>query len=242
MKYDKLIQYLIQCRADDFKVEFSNALKNGLKWDDVIICYPLYAYAAAIRELLTEDYNSDIFDFARKGNDKIWKILKAKGFIPADYQEKLIEFAKDWETYDENDSYEDVLDMSLPELEKQGARKIDCDLYIAAIAFNFEKAKELLEKGANPDAKLSIDYQKFDDGDTVEDYYNILSHCADYWCDVYQPCEYIMDTWLRGMKKEDEKIGDSMCFQVIISAAHKMMFDVLDKYSRDNDSINNVND
>ena len=113
-------------------------------------------------------------------------------------------------------------------------------LGIAAISFDFERTKELLEKGANPDAKLSIDYQTFDDGDIVEDYYNILSHCADYWCDVYQPCEYIMDTWLRGMKKEDEKIEDSMCFQVIISAVHKMMYDLLDKYySYDDDMVNN---
>lgn len=179
--------------------------------------FPLYVYAAALKELLYDDDDSEIFKYARKGNNEIWAFLNASGFIPSNYRSKLIDYTKEWTIHLEDDTYEDVFDMTLPELEAQGAQKIDCDLYIAAASLNFEKTKHLLEKGANPHAKLGID----------ADFYNIINHCHSYWYDIYEPCEHIMETWARGMKGIDEKIAQSLCYRLITSVGHKIMYDLL---------------
>lgn len=220
MELESVLLYLIQCRAAEFRVKFARAVSCGLTREDEFKGYPLYVYAAAIRELLTEEVESEVFDFARRGNDEIWGCLSAAGFIPDDYQGRLIDFAKDWTTCDTSDSYEEIFDMSLPDLEARGVRKIDCDLYIVGCALNFERARDLLAKGGNPDARIGAD---------DSDYYNVLDHCYDYWNDIYAPCEYILETWARGKEGVDVKINRTMCYQLILSAGYKMMYDLLKK-------------
>lgn len=230
-KYNTLLQYLVQCRAEEFESEFILAVEKGLKWEDEVEGYPIFAYAAALRELLTENKKSSIFEFARDGNDRIWELLNNQGFIPDDYKQRLIDYANEYNMYSVDDSYEYILDYPLEELEKRGDKKIDCDLYVAASIFNFDETKRLLELGANPDALLAKEEGEYEDGTKWFESQNIKDYCAEYWGDVFEPCAHIVDTWKRGMDKEDEPYAERTLFQAIISSVYKMMYDLLDEYS-----------
>jgi hypothetical protein len=217
--------YTLQNRADDFINEFENgSLQTDLPERYAI--ESLYQYVYAAKVLLDDDkwqgkYN-ELMKVVKANNLRIWQYLLDKGLIPDSYHEDLIQEGLQWAWADKTDSYEDVFDAPLDDLLKWGANKIDCDLCIAVQQLDFEKAETLLKQGANPKAKIYNDNSK--------ESFSAIGHAEMVWLDAYEPCGDIHIIWEQGLNGVGDEPSDTTFIQLITSATHKMMYDLLSRY------------
>lgn len=132
-------------------------------------------------------------------------------FTPNDYQM----YTDDFYAAKSDESLKDYLVLdSIEEAYKFGARPIDVDLYHAGVQFNFERVKELLEQGANPDIPL-------------EEYDNYLYDRIDAEAAILEI--ELRSVWKYGYRRDvnDEDIGHLVGY-----AAHERMYDLLKQYHK----------
>jgi hypothetical protein len=221
----KLLMYALQNRADDFINEFENGSLQGAIKD----CYAtesLCRYVYAAKVLLVDDRwlgkYKELMPVVRANNLRIWQYLRDKCLIPDSYHEDLIKEGLQWAWADKTDSYEDVFDASLDDLLQWGANKIDCDLYIAVQQLDFAMTETLLKQGANPKAKI-CNYNS-------KESFSAIGHAEMLWLDAYESCGDIHIIWERGLTGEDVEPTDTTLPQLVISATHKLIYDLLSHY------------
>lgn len=229
--------YLIQNRADDFIKEFERQSPSKT----LPRRYPvksLYLYVYATKILLDDDDLSKrlrkAISATRENNLRIWEYLLSKGLVPDDYHERLLEAGLQHAWAEATDSYEDIFHVPLDDILQQGARKIDCDLYVAVEKLDFKEAEVLLEQGANPDVEIYIE------DPTNQEYPETVSPFYDAWMlweDAYV-CSFLHISWEKGVKKIDEEVYEDDFSRLIQSSTHKLMFELLEKYSNDQDQVN----
>jgi hypothetical protein len=223
----RLMMYLIQCRDVEFVATFEEATD----------CYDcpcfrgLHLYVYAMKLLLEEDgWNEEytpIVAKARDSNSKIWDYLKQKKLVPKGYRKRLIKVAKEFSGMFPS-SYEDSFGFPLEQLIEWGAKKLDCDLYMAVERLDFKEAKRLLDLGANPDGNIKII--------EMEDFDEIWSAgglAYERWDDTYTLCTDLLGIWKQGYASIDIEVQERDIIQVLISAAYKLMYDLLERYTKE---------
>jgi hypothetical protein len=225
--------YLVQTRADDFIKEFEKeASCKTLPRRYPIESLYLYVYAAKIllddNDWLKEERWKTIL-VARANNLRMWKYLLSKGMVPDDYHKRLIEAGLQWAWADETDSYDYVFYASLYDLLRWGARKIDCDLFVAVQKLDFKEAEALLKQGANPKAKIYVEDPASNE---YPDTLSPLGHAEMLWYDAYD-CQSLDVSWEHGIEMIDDEVSDADFMQLIISSTHKLMYELMAKYSND---------
>jgi hypothetical protein len=178
-----------------------------------------------------DDYNAlkvtDVLRSARAENLRIWQYLLDNKQIPTDYHNELIRYGKQWAWADNNSSYEDIFDATQEELVEWGARKIDCRLQMAVMQLNFEKVESLLQRGANPQAKIHVEEPELDD---TAEYVSPLDHAKQIWLAAYDAFGNLYEAWEYGYNKIDAEIPAAAFIQLITSSSNKFMYDLLLRY------------
>ncbi len=117
---------------------------------------------------------------------------------------------------DESDSEESILDGKKSDYLSIDRREIDLDLFIAVCRMDFKKAKELLQKGANPN------YKHYGDDDS-----NLIDLCGG-------ECSYQVTCQSGELIKSPELFMNSIDFDEIGNifrwAANELMYDLLESY------------
>jgi hypothetical protein len=228
LKDNKLLMYLIQNRADDFIKEFEKqAPSKTLPRRYPVKSLYLYVYAAKIL-LDANDWRKDLrktVSVTRESNLRIWEYLLRKGLVPDDYHERLIEAGLQWTWADETYDYEDVFGAPLDDLLQWGARRIDCDLFVAVQKLDFKETEVLLKQGANPGVEICVeDPANHEYPETVSSFF----HASVLWQDAYA-CQFLDVIWEHGIKKIDTEIDSADFMQLIQSSTHKLMYELLEK-------------
>ncbi len=194
--------------------------------------FSLCAYG--LKVLLDDDFWNDEYKLIvahfRKENDIIWNFLIENDLVPDDYQKVFIDYAKAFAAESLDYSYEDVFFAPLEMLIKNGASKLDLDLYRASASLEFEETERLLKLGANPDKDILI---KEGDDDEFPENWSSFGNVSMLWNDAYESGIDLHLTW----KEEYESgvkytLSTSVFYQIIISAAYKLMYELLGKYNQ----------
>ena len=124
---------------------------------------------------------------------------------------------------DETD--DDLLFHSKCEFIALGKREIDLDLYCAVQRFQFDKVKELLEQGANPQAEI---YDGLNDYDVPSDSWSAIDRIDEEV--LYLCCETV--DFLRQLfnKQAYWFLGEMLFHHILGLAAHLEMERLLEKY------------
>ncbi len=117
---------------------------------------PIHHITIALDILLNwDDWNEKVSPIIRQKaieNEKFKKFFTEKCKVSMEYKELL--------TYDNysyctpEDPFSEVFDFSREELNQQGFRNLDINLYWAVYTLNFEWAEKLLQEGANPNIEV----------------------------------------------------------------------------------------
>lgn len=228
-----LLKSIILGRAKAFAEQLEICLaRNGESQDNRIpqICL---LTVEGMRILLDDDGWCEeyrpIVAAVKSGIEKIWNILLDKGLVPDDIDHQLVKFAQDMGLFPFADNYEDAFDMPLEAILEKGYRKIDVDLIVAALSLNFDEARKLLEQGANPDVDVDIE----DDEDSHE-FVSALMLTGMGWEDAYTPCGDIHLLWRAEYLTGDATVNvDRDSCQIIVSAANKLMYQLLESHCPD---------
>lgn len=149
-------------------------------------------------------------------NKQIWEIFRTQfnvEFTPIDYQDYSDNFYAAYP--DETDV--DIVDGETPDtLTKYGTTQLDLDLYCAVERFDFPQVILLLQKGANPYARVSRD-------GSMEAFSRIADECS-YLC----TCR-LSYAWKA--KYQHNSIGEEEGHDLIGWAAHEAMYRTLEKYN-----------
>lgn len=230
---DSVLKSIILGRAEAFAKQLEICLaRNGESQDDKIPQMCLLT-AEGMRVLLDDDGWCEeyrpIVAAVKPGIEKIWNILLDKGLVPDDIDHQLVKFAQDMGLFPFADNYEDAFDMPLEAILEKGYRKIDVDLIVAALSLNFDEARKLLEQGANPDVDVDIE----DDEDSHE-FVSALMLTGMGWEDAYTPCGDIHLLWRAEYLTGDATVNvDRDSCQIIVSAANKLMYQLLESHCPD---------
>jgi hypothetical protein len=179
-----------------------------------------------LEDYCDEDFN-EILKNARTGNLRIWQYLLDKGLAPMDCRDEIISYGIQWAWLDSDGSYEDAFEVPLKDLLKWGGRKIDCDLYVAVQQLDFAKVEKLLQKGANPQAEI---YVENPESFSLAKKVSSLGHAKLVWLSAYDAFDDLYITWENGCNKVDAEIPVVAFIQLMSSATHKMMYDLLSRY------------
>jgi hypothetical protein len=233
LKGNKLLMYLVQNRADDFIKEFEKeASCKTLPRRYPIESLYLYVYAAKIllddNDWLKEERWKTIL-VARANNLRMWEYLLNMGMVPDGYNERLIKAGLQYAWAESCETYIDTLDCELDDLLKWGARKIDCDLFVAVQKLDFREVETLLKQGANPDAEIYVEDPASNE---YPDTLSPFGHAAMLWCDAYN-CQFLDVCWEHGIEKIEDEVNDADFIQLIMSSTHKLMYELMAKYSND---------
>lgn len=220
-------------------IDLFNSLGNRQLDCGAYSCDPnsFFLCAYGLKVLLDDDSWSaefkPIISHFRKENEVIWNFLLENKMVPDDYTKKFIDFAKPLAYESIDASYEDVFFAPLETLIKNGATKLDLDLYRASASLEFEEAKRLLQLGANPDK--GILFKESDDDEFLE-IWSSLEIASTQWYNAYDANESGGD-FRRIWKEESEDgfkgaLSNSVFYQIIISAAYKLMYEMLEKHDR----------
>lgn len=153
---------------------------------------PIHHITIALDILLHwDDWNEKTMPIIQRkaeNNDKFMTFFRDHCHVPMDYNELL------WfDTYSYSspeDPFENVFVESREDLLKHGNRDIDIDLYWAVYTLNFKWAEELLQKGANPNARVCDGYNVYDHiewmeiGPSVEDDPYLINPDRHYTFDI----------------------------------------------------------
>lgn len=193
-----------------------------------------FIYAYGLKVLLDDDtWNEEfqpIISHFRMENEVIWNFLIENKMVPDDYQRKFINYAKGFAIESIDDSYEDIFLTPVERLINNGATQLDLDLYRASVSLEFEETQRLLELGAVPDKDILI---MDSDDDECPEIWSSLGNAFTLWNDAYESCMDFHLIW-----EEEYEVGvkqtlsDSVFSQIIISAAYKLMYELLEKYDK----------
>jgi len=170
-----------------------------------------------------KDWNRDIrylvADFLARIHEVKEILAKSFGveYTPIDYQQ----YTWDFYAAKPNESIEEALCLdNIEEAYVNGARPIDVELYFAGVSFDFARAEMLLKEGADPNQPLDeYDNYLYDRIDGEGAFLQLNINTA--WKYTFRP------------PVDDEKMAD-----LVGSAAHEQMFDLIRKYSQtDNSSV-----
>lgn len=219
-KYE-LVSKLIKC--DEFD---ENIIQDiGL----LDIPCPLYYITICCKRTMRGEFRADTMPFVKKQRiriDKLLQLWRERIGVDVDAKIDYKKYEKYFHCYSDDESDEYVLMDPREKYTENGCREIDIDLFIAVVKFQFSKVKELLEIGANPNARLfTIDDKEL----FYEDYLNCLDR-------IEEECAYICvdktflilkethGTWYINWPISDEDIG-----HLIGWAAHKDMYKLLEQ-------------
>ncbi len=197
---------------------------------------PLYYITMCYKRTMWGDFRADIIPFVkeqRKNIDKLLQLWGERFGVDVDTIIDYKKYEKYFHCYSDDESDEYVLMDPREKYTENGCREIDLDLFMAVVKFQFSKVKELLEIGANPNARLlTIDDKELD----YEDYLNCLERIGDecdYICiDKILPIlEEAHGAWYINWPINDEDIG-----HLIGWAAHEDMYQLLEQYVKTEES------
>lgn len=165
----------------------------------------------------------DIVKRRREQNAKIKQIFIDKlqaNFIPVNFQISPFEFYRS----DLDETVEDILWMTREELNEQGIRNLDIDLYCAACKFDFKEVTKLLKAGANPNTPVNI----FGiDGDELG---------KDLFERIGVECDFLEFSELNELIRAEKYISSDYyryLTDLVGLAAHKKMYSLLHEYDKD---------
>lgn len=230
---DPVLKSIILGRAEAFAKQLAAYMARNVETQDHRIPQTWLLTAEGMRVLLDDDgWNEEyrpIVAAVKSGIEKIWNILLDKGLVPDDIDHQLVKFAQDMGLFPFADNYEDAFDMPLEAILEKGYRKIDVDLIVAALSLNFDEARKLLEQGANLDVDVDIE----DDEDSHE-FVSALMLTGMGWEDAYTPCGDIHLLWRAEYLTGDATVNvDRDSCQIIVSAANKLMYQLLESHCPD---------
>lgn len=157
----------------------------------------------------------NVADFMAR-NKKVKEIFKDSfnvEFSPINYQSY-------WDCFFSNDPNEPDSKIIDPEkakaLSEYGTTELDVALYCATVKFDFQRVKDLLEKGANPRARMYMDFHS-DEGA----YDRICSECS-YLCTCR--LSYVWDS------KNEPALDNYQIEDLVGWAAHETMKRVMEDY------------
>ena len=137
--------------------------------DDIGICnvpFPLYYITLCYKRVMWDDFIDEAMPLVLEHRKRIDDLLAfwVEQF-GVDIRQK-IDYKKFWEMFfcaEETESLKDVLLCDPQKYLDNGCRMIDLELFEAVEKFQFERVKDLLEKGADPNANLFFDVNDKDD-------------------------------------------------------------------------------
>ncbi len=207
----------------------SNRFNNRLL-EDIGICetpFPIYYITQCYKRVMWEDFIEETMPMVlehRKRIDDLLLFWEEKCGV--DTHQK-IDYKKYGELFccaDETDSMDDIFFDDIQKYLDNGCRMIDLELFGAVEKFQFERVKDLLEKGANPEAKLiSIDEKDKNDYDNCFD-------CVGMECSYLCSCEVFpmlkgkLGAWYINYAITDKDLGDLLSW-----AAHEDMYKLLNE-------------
>ena len=232
---NNIIKSILLCRNNEFVKNFNMVTNNG----DVSHCchfgfnaisVMVYGMKVLLNDKSWNEHYAPIIDYCSVEIEKIWDLLCLNNLVPEDCEQQLIERAKVYAWNDKNDTYEDVFFESLDDLEKDGAKKIDVDLFMAVTRLDFKGVGELLKSGANPKAEILV---REGSDDEYPEIWSSLEHAGMLWGDAYSGCQ---DMHVRLWKKEYNKekniiLTERDLIQVFISSSNKLMYELLESYA-----------
>ena len=200
------------------------------------VSFPLYYITMCYKRTMWGEFRADIMPFIEKQRINIDKLLQLwKERFGADVDE-IIDYKK-YEDYfyclSDDETDRDVLLDPREKYTENGCRDIDIELFIAVDKFQFSKVKELLERGANPDANLvPIDDKDKDFQDPWNCLDRIGAECSYLCtCQIFSHINKPHGAWYINYALTEREIGD-----LIGWAAHEDMYKLLEQYVKTEES------
>lgn len=214
-----LIKYLID------KGEFNQGLMRDAGLFD--IPFPLYYITICNQIIFSLSYDRSIMPLVKENRDNIDLILGLwRDKFGVDTSERI-----DFRKYGDffychyaDESLDDVLFAPADKYIENGCRLIDLQLYEAVVKFDFEKVKELLDGGANPDAELLPVGEK-DESEACNCMCRIGNECAYLSCEIFPFFKKEFDLWYVNHRISDRDLG-----QLVGWAANEVMYKTLESY------------
>lgn len=211
--------------SEEFTTDIFNDI--GLMY----IPFPIYYIPICLKVCVASDYKGDMGHIVRNLRENIDKLLEYWHNIYGIDPNEKINYKK-YEDYffcdsDEN-NIDNILGAPVQMFLDNNCRMIDLQLYEAVCKFQFDKVKELLEDGANPDVDLlpigednPCDTEFCNCIDRIERENSFL--CS---CQIYPNLKLERSKWYTGNALTDDDIGD-----IIGWSAHEKMLELLYAYT-----------
>lgn len=192
--------------------------------------FPLYYITMCYKKAMWGEFRDEIMPFIeeqRKNIDKLMVLWEDTFCIDPDSHIDYKMYEEYFYCISDEETDEGVFLDPRKKFTDNGCLNIDLDLFVAVDKFQFAKVKELLEKGANPNANLvSID----DIGKDYVDPRNCIDRIGfecSYLCShkVFPIIKNAHGTWYVNYAMTDREIGN-----LIGWAAHEEMYNLLNQY------------
>lgn len=231
LSFDQILIKSVYHNMYDVVVDMVKSSRfNNRLLEDIGICempFPIYYITLCYKRVMWQDFIEETMPMVLEQRKRIDDLLLFwEENCGVDIHQK-IDYKKYSELFycaDETDSIEDVFFDDIQKYLDNGCRMIDLELFEAVEKFQFERVKDLLEKGANPEAKLiSIDEKD------KNDYYNCFDRigmecsylCS---CEVFPMLKKKLGAWYINYAITDKDLGDLLGW-----AAHEDMYKLLNE-------------
>jgi hypothetical protein len=226
-KNNRLLMYLLQNRSKDFIIRFE-ALKNKCYFGVLSLYYYAYATKLLLSDIKSDSYSSlPLIEKCKSENEQILSYLKS--FIKT--KTKVIpgfdKIAKEYAPYNEDADLDSIFNGYLNELTQMGYRAIDILLYEAGMKFNYSRMIELLEQGANPFVRISIDYTP-QEASQLE-----IKNVCSLYIDVLRRrhnCVFLTDVinyWKDGLEGNDTMIYNNVLDELFSGAGCQLVINII---------------
>lgn len=204
--------------------EFDNALFQDIGLDDARNPYPIYLITQCYKVIFSGEFIDTIMPWIieqRLNTARILRIWSEKLGIDINRPVDFYKYKSCFYSDEDDADYEDVFCLDkLQDFLDNGYRNIDTDLYMAVNKFQYEKVRELLAKGANPDANLVP--VNGDDSDPYNCRTRIGDEIAYLSSEVLPLLHDKYQGWVANYPVNAKQVED-----VIGYAAHKVMWEVM---------------
>lgn len=206
--------------------EFDKEFLQDIGLDEARTPYPIYLITQCYNVIFAGNYTESIMPWIMEQRDNTAKILtiwKAKLGIDVDRNVDFWKYKSCFYSDEDDADYEDVFLLDkLQDFLDNGCRRIDIDLYMAVNKFQYDKVRELMAQGANPDADLVPV-----NGDETDPYNcreRIGGECAYLSVEVLPLLRDKYNGWVVNIPVNARQVED-----VIGYAAHEAIWNVLIK-------------